>query len=134
MTRKHPWALVVAFVLIVVMVAMVAMVAPIMTRKHPWALVVAFVVTWGAGRVASTGLLNQWALVLTLLNEPLGVLCKPLVHPVFAELGALVAFCILASCMACLDRWEVLARLDDWQPRLWALRVAICILATLVMA
>jgi len=79
----------------------------VMATMHLWTFVVAFEVTRGASLVASMGLLDPWAHLVSLLNGALGILVEFRVHPVNIKLWALVTICVFASCAAGLDGREV---------------------------
>jgi hypothetical protein len=128
---------------LMIIIVMLAMVIPISVTlplsvvapmEHHWALVMAFVIARCASLVASMGFQHHGALCLCLPDGPLRIVSKLLVHPVSFKFGALATLCILARCMASLDRWEVLARFYEWSPWLLALGVACDIFAALMMA
>lgn len=104
------------------------------SHERPWALAMALEVAVWACLVASMGFLDEGTFFLGEHFGTLGKLFVLLVHPVFIELRALGAVCILAFVVAGLDLREVLARFHYWLPRFGALLVAIGIRAALLVA
>jgi len=98
------------------------------------ALVVTIAVANGTCLVACVGLHDHGALCFCLLHGTLRGLGKHLVHPIHFKFRALAALRALACCVARLDGREILARLHEWGPRLWAIGVAFGICATLLVA
>jgi hypothetical protein len=98
------------------------------------ALVVAIAVANGACLVACVSLHDHGALCFCLLHGTLRELGEQLVHPIHFKFGALATLCALACCVARLDGREILARLHEWGPRLWAIGVAFGICAALLVA
>jgi len=96
----------VAMMMLTVLMMLIVLVM-VMATMHLWTFVVALEVTRGASLVASMGLLDPWAHLVSLLNGALGILVEFLVHPVNIKLWALVTICVFASCAACLDGREV---------------------------
>jgi len=131
--------MVVILIMVIVMV-MVLLIGPMMVVMVTpmWALMVAFVVAWSARLVTGISLLHHRTLLLHHLHETLRVNGELLVHPGFVgdKLSAsLVARCILASRMAFLKSWQIVASLHHclhhWGP---ALVVASGILSALLVA
>jgi len=99
------------------------------------ALVVTLAITHLTCLMASKCLLDHRAACCQHLCHAFRVLCKLLVQPWHGKFGALLFTSSVFACVVTgLDLWELLASLHEWQPRLGALGMAICILATLIVA
>jgi len=99
------------------------------------ALMVTLAITNLTCLMASECLLDLRAACCHHLCHAFRVLCKLFVQPRHGKCWALLfTGSVFACVMAGLDRWELLASLHEWHPRLGALGMAICILATLVVA
>jgi len=130
-----PWLLVFIKVpSLMIIIVMLAMVMPSASTEWWATFVVALLIARCARLVASMLFEQHGALCFGLPDDTLRILSKLLVDPVSFKFGALATLCILARCVASFDRWEVLARFDEWSPWLWALVVACDIVATLMMA
>jgi len=128
-----PWLLVFIKVpSLMIIIVMLAMVMPSASTEWWATFVVALLIARCARFVASIVFEQHGALCFGLPDDTLRILSKLLVDPVSFKFGALATLCILARCVASFDRWEVLARFDEWSPWLWALGVACDIFAALM--
>lgn len=97
------------------------------------AFLVALPVSWCTGLVASENSFHHWALLFSILHDPLWISLKGFLHPLQSKSWALLAILALAGLATVLDLRELLASLHQRLPGIRALLVTCGVRATSVV-